>query len=165
MNDLRTARQSRTKTDLAIRRAQPSEAMTLTELALRSKAYWGYDEAFMAACREALMVTEKKITQHHVCLASESSDVAGFYCLIVNGASGILDDMFIDPLYIGTGCGRCLWDHMLAKAKEMGVCELTIDADPNAEGFYLKMGAERIGEVESTVFKGRKLPLMKMTVR
>lgn len=151
--------------NIAIRRGQPGEGKALTELALRSKAYWGYDAAFMKDCREALIITEEKIKYHQVYLASEGLDVAGFYCLIISGASGVLDDMFIDPRYIGTGCERCLWDHMIALAKEMGIYELTIDADPNAEGFYLKMGAERVGESESTAIPGRMLPLMKMTVR
>ena len=35
----------------------------------------------------------------------------------------------------------------------------TIDSDPNAKGYYLKMGAQLIGETPSTVFKGRLLPL------
>ncbi len=33
---------------LLIRRAQISEAAALTALAMRSKALWGYDAAFMA---------------------------------------------------------------------------------------------------------------------
>jgi hypothetical protein len=43
-----------------IRKARPDEAGELTELALRSKAHWGYDEAFMASCREELTVRKAR---------------------------------------------------------------------------------------------------------
>ncbi len=36
---------------LELRGALPGEAGLLTDLCLRSKAVWGYDAAFMAACR------------------------------------------------------------------------------------------------------------------
>jgi len=38
-----------------------------------------------------------------------------------------------------------------------------IDADPNAEGFYLKMGAERVGESPSGSIPGRMLPLLQVS--
>jgi hypothetical protein len=37
-----------------IRPAQADEVEALTALALRSKAHWGYDDAFMEACRAEL---------------------------------------------------------------------------------------------------------------
>jgi hypothetical protein len=36
---------------VATRRARPNEAAVLSELALRSKAYWGYSDEFMEQCR------------------------------------------------------------------------------------------------------------------
>jgi GNAT superfamily N-acetyltransferase len=118
----------------------------------------------MDACRASLTVTQKKITDQYVYLALEGPNFAGFYCLAVNGEKGVLEDMFVNPPYIGHGCGRFLWDHMMNMARELGVREITIDADPNAEGFYLKMGAVRIGEAESTAISGRMLPLMRMSL-
>ncbi|MGQ7056072.1 hypothetical protein ACUN3C_22715, partial [Bacillus cereus group sp. BceL245] len=50
------------------------------------------------------------------------------------------------------------------KANELGLKSFTIDSDPNAKGYYLKMGAQLIGETPSTVFKGRVLPLLKYDV-
>jgi GNAT superfamily N-acetyltransferase len=149
---------------MEIRRAKPDEAHILTGVAMRSKAFWGYDDAFMDACRASLTVTRKKITDHHVYLALEGPNYVGFFCLVANGDKGVLDDMFVSPPYIGHGCGRFLWDHMKSQARALGIGEITIDADPNAEGFYLKMGAVRIGDAESTAIPGRMLPLMKVTV-
>jgi GNAT superfamily N-acetyltransferase len=149
---------------MVIRQAKTEEAHILTGIAMRSKAYWGYDDKFMDACREALTVTADKITRHHVWLATEGPNFVGFYCLVADGETGALDDMFLNPPYIGKGCGRALWDHMTALARAIGVREFTIDADPFAEGFYLKMGAERIGAAESTAIPGRMLPLLRVKV-
>ena len=40
-----------------IRAARSDEAGLLSEIAFRSKAYWGYSEEFMVSCREELTVT------------------------------------------------------------------------------------------------------------
>jgi GNAT superfamily N-acetyltransferase len=147
---------------MEIRRAKPDEAYILTGIAMRSKAFWGYNDAFMDACRASLTVTQKKITSHHVYLAREGPSVAGFYSLISEGETGVLDHMFVDPPFIDKGVGRFLWDHMTALARKLAIREISVDADPNAEGFYLKMGASRIGEAESSAIPGRMLPLMKV---
>jgi hypothetical protein len=39
-----------------IRPARPDEAGAISALALRSKGHWGYDAAFLAACRENLTI-------------------------------------------------------------------------------------------------------------
>ena len=51
-----------------IRRAENIECDHLTDLAFRSKAYWGYSSEFMQACREELAVTPDKMASQHFCL-------------------------------------------------------------------------------------------------
>ncbi|MFY9235224.1 MAG: GNAT family N-acetyltransferase [Fimbriimonadaceae bacterium] len=63
------------------------------------------------------------------------------------GASTVeLSRMMIEPSAIGTGCGRLLWDHAVSTAQALGISVITLDADPNAEPFYRRMGAETVGE-------------------
>jgi GNAT superfamily N-acetyltransferase len=71
-------------------------------------------------------------------------------------------DSFLEPAVIGTGLGRMLWEHAVKSASERGFHTLTLESDPHAEPFYLRMGAERIGERE--VAPGRVLPLMRTTL-
>ncbi len=66
--------------------------------------------------------------------------------------------------YKGKGYGKILWEYVIEKANELGLKSFTIDSDPNAKGYYLKMGAQLIGETPSTVFKGRVLPLLRYDV-
>jgi predicted N-acetyltransferase YhbS len=73
-----------------------------------------------------------------------------------------LRDLWVDPPAIGTGIGARLWTHMLEQARRLGYRAVRITSEPNAEGFYARMGARRIGSVESRVVKGRMLPLMEI---
>jgi N-acetylglutamate synthase-like GNAT family acetyltransferase len=71
--------------------------------------------------------------------------VVGFYSVDGDPPVGELGNMWIRPSKIGTGLGRVLWQDSMATAAAAGFEQLTIGAEPNAEGFYRKMGAERIG--------------------
>jgi GNAT superfamily N-acetyltransferase len=149
---------------MEIRRARPGEAAVLSEIALSSKAYWGYDSRFIEACREALTLSERSISEDFIYVLEASSGIIGFFSLTADPGKSELDFLFIKPEHIGLGYGKLLWNRILETAREAGISEFTIDADPNAEAFYLKMGAVRIGEVDSTVFSNRKLPLLKVTL-
>lgn len=142
-----------------IRRARPSEASALSDLALRSKGHWGYDAAFLAACREDLTLSPEDISD-------DDGTPTGYYRLLPldNGAVD-LDALFVEPSAIGRGVGRQLWRHAIATATAMGCSELVIQSDPHAEGFYLAMGAQRTGASESTVTPGRLLPLLRFRLR
>jgi GNAT superfamily N-acetyltransferase len=147
-----------------IRTARADEAALLTDLALRSKAHWGYDEAFMAACREELTLVPEEIALHRTVVAEREHDgrvsVIGFGTLEGEPPEGAVGMMFVDPAAMGQGVGRLLFEYVIATARDSGFNRLTIDADPNAEPFYLAMGAVRIGETPSGSIPGRVLPLL-----
>ena len=54
---------------------------------------------------------------------------------------------------MGKGVGRRLFEHARAVAAGAGVRVLEIDSDPNAEAFYCRMGAVRVGEIRSELEK------------
>jgi GNAT superfamily N-acetyltransferase len=147
-----------------IRPARAEEADALSALAMRAKAYWGYDEAFMAACRDDLAVTAEAITTSTIRVATDDEQPRGFYELDVAGETATLDDLWVEPGTIGKGYGRALWQHAVATARARGCRELCVQSDPHAEGFYLAMGAERIGTKTSTIFPDRELPLLRLAL-
>lgn len=148
-----------------IRRARPEDAGALSELAIRSKGHWGYDAAFLAACRAELTFSADELTNALTFVADGSDGPAGFYRLLERG-NGVaeLDDLFVDPAFIGGGVGKRLWEHAVARATALGCTEVTIQSDPFAEGFYRAMGAERVGELESGSVPGRMLPLLRYEI-
>ena len=146
----------------AIRDAHPDEAAALSRLALRSKAHWGYDAVFLAACEEALTLTAEQIESDDLVVrVAEDAQGARLGMAAVGLAAKELDMLFVEPRAIGTGIGRELLRDALAQAAARGVEELTIEADPGAEPFYRAQGAERIGERVSTA-TGRSLPLLRI---
>lgn len=142
-----------------MRAARPDEADALGELALRSKAYWGYDEEFLESCRAELTVNPGA---QHVVVAVDGDRLLGFYSIDGRAPEGELAHMWLDPDVIGQGLGRKLWEHALDSARAAGFTVLLIDAEPKAEGFYLAMGAVKAGETPSGSIPGRMLPLLRI---
>ncbi|MBH5317508.1 GNAT family N-acetyltransferase [Paenibacillus sp. GSMTC-2017] len=149
---------------MKIRKATIHEDSYLTDLAFRSKAYWGYSEDFMEACRNDLTVSSEYIATSLVFVLEDEDTITGFIGLEQEEDGWLLKDLFIDPKYIGKGYGKTLWKNMIEVTKSMNISKVTIHSEPLAEDFYLAMGASRIGEIESTVFEGRKLPLLEFEV-
>jgi GNAT superfamily N-acetyltransferase len=146
---------------MRIRQAWPGEAGELSALALRSKGYWGYDEAFLAACREELSLADDGLAERRAVVAEgEDGGLLGLATLEGEPPHGELGMLFVDPPAIGRGVGRALFRQVAETARATGFQRLSIDADPNAEPFYLAMGAVRVGEVPSGSVPGRLLPLL-----
>jgi GNAT superfamily N-acetyltransferase len=145
---------------LSLRPARPTEAGLLTELVLRSKAHWGYDEAFMAACRDELTLTPDQLVPGRTLVAADGDGTPlGFALLAGDAPVGELAMLFVEPSAIGQGIGGRLYRELLTLAREAGFTHLTIDADPQAADFYAAQGAVRTGETPSASIPGRVLPL------
>lgn len=143
-----------------MRRARPDEARSLSELALRSKAHWGYDPGFLEACRAELSVTPEFVNEGEVHVLEQDGQIAGFYSLTPWNSDLELGHFFVEPATMGRGVGKMLWDDAVQRACALGYDRLLVQSDPNAEGFYTRLGAERIGEVPSQALEGRTLPLL-----
>jgi GNAT superfamily N-acetyltransferase len=148
-----------------IRRALPSEAEALSTLAVRSKAHWGYDEAFLRAVHDDLSITAAQVETWIVYTLVEASALRGFYALRpVDDHTLDLERLFVDPLVLGEGYGRQLFEHAVETARQRTYHRIDIASDPYAEEFYLCLGAVRVGNVSSPI-AGRTLPLLRFEIR
>jgi len=147
------------RSEPVLRPARPSEADEITALTLRSKGYWAYDPEVLEGMRPMLTMSPDRIRDDRVVVAEQDGMLLGYYQLGGEPPDGELVDLFIEPQVIGTGLGRLLWNHAVTSALKRGFRTLSLESDPNAEGFYLRMGAERIGWRE--VAPGRVLPAMR----
>jgi GNAT superfamily N-acetyltransferase len=144
---------------IQVRSAKPGESQSLTALCVRSKAHWGYDSAFMGLSAAALNVNEDDIAAGCVLVAVDDADhVIGMACVLPDGDTADLDALFVDPLVIGSGAGRALFDAAIALARRQGARRMTILADPNAAPFYERMGARYVRHAPSDAIPGRSLP-------
>ncbi len=146
---------------LEFRAARVDEAELLGEIAIRAKGYWGYDQAFLDACRAELTYTAADVVARRIVVITARQQVLGFYSLDGEPPEAELGNLWLVPESIGTGLGRRLWEHAIEAARELGCTSLKIEAEPRAEGFYLAMGAIRVGEAPSGSIPGRFVPSMR----
>src|SRR3954470_18699535 len=130
-------------------RAKPEAAATLTEIAHAAKRHWGYPETWIAAWRDTLTMRPEFITANIAHVAVENKQPVGFYVL-TNESDGMhLDHLWVRPSSMGRGIGRALFKHASAEVNRLGFHSMKIEADPNAEAFYERMGAVRVGTTAS----------------
>jgi GNAT superfamily N-acetyltransferase len=146
-----------------IRQAVPDDAPRLTEIAFAAKRHWGYDESLIALWSDELTVSASFIAAHDVYCATRERTIIGFYALSWDGDVFELELMWVDPPFIGAGVGAELFRHAVRTVASHGGTLMRIASDPNAEAFYEKMGARRIGDVPSRP-EGRTLPLLEFAV-
>ena len=142
--------------DVTVRSARPGEAAALTALAVRSKAHWGYDDAFMQMSQASLTVSDADIALGRVLVAERQGLLFGMAKVEPDGELGM---MFVDPSALSRGVGRALFEAAVALARRQGARRMAILADPNAARFYERMGARLVAEAPSDAIPGRTLPL------
>jgi len=150
-----------------IRPARIEEAAALSDLCVRSKAGWGYDESFMSLAHDALQVSVEQIAAGDVWMATTADgSIAGVVALAPGEQPDAvdLDKPFVEPRHIRAGFGRALLDHAMREARRRGARRLTILADPSAAPFYERTGARRVGEAPSDAIPGRLLPLFEIAL-
>jgi GNAT superfamily N-acetyltransferase len=146
-------------------RALPEEADALTAIALAAKRHWGYAEDLIEQWREALTILPEFVRREPVYVADLRGQRVGFYALAGSPSQIKLDHLWVLPSHMRAGIGRHLFCHAMQQAAFLGATEIQIESDPNAEEFYARLGARKIGEIVSTANeKERRLPILLMKV-
>jgi GNAT superfamily N-acetyltransferase len=146
---------------MRIVRAKPQDAEALTEIAYAAKRHWGYPERWIESWRDILTMRPEFIAANVAYAAMEEGRAVGFYLLTTESDGIHLDHLWIVPREMGRGIGRALFEHAAEQARGLGHKTLKIEADPNAEGFYARMGARRVGETVTEIEgRRRELPLL-----
>jgi N-acetylglutamate synthase-like GNAT family acetyltransferase len=141
--------------------ADISDGKLLTDIALISKAFWGYSNELIESWRDDLTVTSKMISKCNVLKLLADDEIVGFYVLNPPKEKSIeLEMLFVLPTYIGEGIGKQLLLHSFEKAKKLNAKSMTLLADPFAVYFYASQGFYEIDRRESSI-SNRFLPVMK----
>ena len=148
---------------IEIRRANPEDADTLTEIAHAAKRHWNYPESWIEQWQMDLTISGEFIRTHEVFAATINGAVIGCCALVMTDSVAEIEHMWIWPEQMGGGVGRALFEHARARAAELGANVLELSADPHAEAFYARMGAKRIGEIPADMDgQSRVLPRMRI---
>jgi GNAT superfamily N-acetyltransferase len=148
-----------------IQRATPEQADVLTALTIAAKRHWNYPEKWIQIWLPLLTITADYIRENETWATIESDRCIAYYSLKQDGGFLWLDNLWVLPEFIGQGIGRELLQHALERSRACKSSVLRIEADPNAQVFYEKMGARKIGEVHSEVDgQPRVLPVMEINL-
>jgi GNAT superfamily N-acetyltransferase len=146
---------------IRLRDVRPDELPDLSDLCLRSKAVWGYDAAFMAACRAELTLRPDELRSTHLQVAERDTRIVGLAQIKVAAHAELLK-LFVEPAELKSGVGRMLFDWATARARHLGAIGMIIEADPGAAAFYVRMGARQVGFAASHSIEGRMLPRLQI---
>jgi len=144
-------------------RASPEQADELTRIALTAKAHWGYPERWLEIWRPQLTFSPEYFVENESWVAVADATPIGFCTLQEKDGTAWIENLWVLPQYIGKGVGKSLFLHCLGLSRQRGYKTLQLEADPNAVGFYKKMGMHRIGEqLYEVEGQPRILPIMEM---
>ena len=145
-------------------RADISDAKRLTDIALKSKAFWGYSKEEIESWRTDLTITPKMFKDWNIYKYLIDDEIAGFYILNrANIRTSFLEFLFVEPKFIKQGIGSVLLNHAIAYCIGGSAAILNVLSDPNAKNFYAKHGFKVIAERESSI-PGRFLPEMEFEI-
>ena len=147
---------------IRLRDVRPDQLPDLSDLCLRSKAVWGYDDAFMTACRSELTLRSDELRSTHLQVAQRDTGVVGLAQVKIIGVDAELLKLFVEPAELKSGVGRLLFEWATARARDLGAIKMVIEADPGAAPFYERMGAREVGFTASPSIAGRMLPRLQM---
>ena len=115
---------------IQLRDARQNELPSLSALCLRSKAVWGYDDAFMIACRAELTLVPDELKSTQVQVAERDTILAGLTQVKVTETDADLLKLFVEPALLRSGVGSALFEWATARAKSLGAVRMVIEADP-----------------------------------
>jgi len=142
-----------------IRPARDDEGARLKEIAIAAKGHWGYDSTQVHDWANQGDFTPARLRKLIVFVADSDGRAIGWASLLPKGEVGWLEDLWIDPAWMGKSVGTELFRHAADRAKSLGAQRLEWEAEPNAIGFYEKMGARHVRDSEATEW-GRILSVM-----
>lgn len=148
---------------MTIRPIQDGESERLREIARMAKGHWGYDGGRVASWAAGLDFSPEELRAREVFVAEERGQIVAWGSLIPRGDVAWLEDMWVSPEWMGRGFGALLFRHAAERGRALGAGRMEWDAEPNAVGFYERMGGryERDGEPSEW---GRVLPVMSVAL-
>jgi GNAT superfamily N-acetyltransferase len=147
----------------SILQAKSEQAGLLTAITLASKRHWNYPDGWIQTWLPLLTITSEYILANETWVAVVDGQCVAYYSLKYDEEYLWLDNLWVLPEFMGQGIGKQLFQHALERSHVRGVSTLKIEADPNAQSFYEKMGAYKIGEHHTQVDdQPRILPIMEI---
>lgn len=145
------------------RPARVADVEAMSRVAVAAKQQWGYPDAWIEQWRDQLQYTAETLACQDVYCAELDAAIIGVVSISIEADVAELEGLWVLPACSGRGVGRALMKIATAQAATRGAHVLRIVSDPNAEGFYRKLGARPVGYSESLP-AGRRLPCLELAL-
>jgi N-acetylglutamate synthase-like GNAT family acetyltransferase len=86
----------------------------------------------------------------------------GYYRLSMKADVAEIEELMVEPTWIGQGMGRRLFEHAVAAARGRACTRLVWDTEAYAAGFYRAMGGREVGSRPSGIPTEPPLILMEL---
>ena len=144
-----------------IRDARPAEAAALASLQRRSSDVWEDSRALLAANPGVIEPPHRAIAEGRVRVAVDASQRRLGFSVVLAPERGLveLDDLFVEPGSMGRGVGRLLVADVVSRAAAAHATAIDVTANPNAVGFYERLGFRVTGDVATLFGRGIRMCL------
>ena len=138
-------------TAVAIRDADADEARALEALQRRASDVWEEYRAPLAAHPDAIAAPHEAIADGRVRVAVDADGRLVGFSAVLSRENGRceLEDLFVEPDVMRLGVGRQLVHDLAERAAAAGATHVDVTANPNALGFYLRVGFVVTGETST----------------
>jgi GNAT superfamily N-acetyltransferase len=134
-------------TALCFRFAQASERDHLEELQRRASLVYEAYRTPLLANPGAVHLPLSQVAEQRVRVAEEQGAVRGFSVVLPRGEVCDLDGLFVEPDHWKRGIGRALMKDAFTLGRAGGARVMEVVANPQSEGFYVRLGFARTGLV------------------
>lgn len=150
-----------------IRAARSADLPAINAITLAAKAHWGYKQDQLDAWRDSLLTAEESIGRRPTLVAIDDEVPVGIVQVDPSTTPWELVSCWVAPGHMRRGIGSRLVRAIAAELERAGQQSMHIDSDPNAEPFYLALGAVRIGEVPAPIpgMPTRARPQLRLSTR
>jgi BirA family biotin operon repressor/biotin-[acetyl-CoA-carboxylase] ligase len=142
-----------------IRRGNADDLERLRQIAADAKAHWGYARARVDAWVNGPEFWSCPADELEIYVAETGGRTVAWASLAPRDEIGWLEDLWVEPRAMGGGVGSSLFRHAAERARELGATRMEWEAEPNAIGFYEKMGGRYVRDGEPSSW-GRTLAVM-----
>jgi GNAT superfamily N-acetyltransferase len=146
-----------------IRHALAANLAEINRVIRASKSHWRQPYAYLQAALPLLAVDDAYLVRNLCFEVVEDGAVVCFFAIADDDGAKLLDHLWVRPDRLGCGIGRLACEHVVALARERGWRRLRVLPEPDAAGFYRRLGFEDTGvHVESRVPGGPRFPLLQL---
>ena len=144
---------------MVIRRAHPTEGERLREITAAAKGFWGYDGERVRAWAASLDLSPERLAGAHAFVAEVDGVAVGWAEILPpDGGVCVLEHLWVEPGQMRRGTGSQLFHRAAGCAAGLGATAMEWEAEPNALGFYARMGGRPVRTTTSEW--GRELAVM-----